>query len=307
MGDTLATSATGSVHARLASGLGIALEPGTQVRLAMLDGAGADAAVPQIAMDRGRMSVRVYEARTVILAGAYRIEVEVASFAVDLDAEDGALTLDVREGAAHVVGPSTDQTLTGPAHFPEASAALEASEPVGTSDGYGAQPLLHVARPGIVRWEIADVNVRGAGDLAMRVGVGPTTISGWDAHGRMFRAEVDVTAGGLDLTPDELMPEGPRVHAGYLEVREITPVVREHQAAITRCYEHAMRASPPFSAHVRAVVSIELTGAVESVRFSGDPIPASMQTCMTNQIGTWIFPPPHGGAFTLPIPFNFGT
>jgi ferric-dicitrate binding protein FerR (iron transport regulator) len=302
-GTTIATT-TGSVHARLADGLAVALEPSTTLRLATHDGA------PELTLAQGRVFAdvhrrsEVHEARTIILAGAYRIEVEVASFVFDLDA-NGALRIDVHSGEVHVSGEGTDETLTAPARFPADAAVLDATTPVGSTDGYDAMPTLHVARPGIVRWQIGDLALSGAGELAMRVGTGPMTITGWDAHDRIYRTSVIMTAEGLDLAPDELTPEAPRIHAGTLSREEITPVIRQHQAELTRCFERQLRTST-LEARVTASISLDMTGTVQSVDFGGDPIPAEMARCMSDRIGAWIFPPPHGGPFTFSVPFNFG-
>lgn len=302
--DVIATSESGSLHARLGGGLGVAVEPGTELRLASLDG---DVGVPELALDHGRVAARVHGTRTVFLAGEFRIEADVASFVIDFDAERDALTVDVREGVVHVTGPNVDERLTGPARFPTDASALEAAQPVGSSEDYDAQPSLHVTHADIVRWEIGDAAVRGSDQIAMRVGAGPTTISGWDARGRLFRATVNVGADGLDLSPDELRPEAPRVHAGTLEMDEWVPVVRQHQRDLQRCYEHELRATPTLSVHVRARVVVEMTGSVadDGITYSGDEMPPAMARCVTNQIQTWIFPAPHGGPVTLPIPFGF--
>lgn len=303
--DVLRTSETSSLHARLAEGFGIVVEPSTELRLASLDGGDGDS-VPELALAQGRLGARVHETRTVFLAGEYRIEAEVASFVIDFDAERNALTVDVREGEVHVTGPGVDARLTGPARFPADAAALETAEPVGTFTAYDTQPSVHVARPEIVRWEIGDLAVRGSAEISMRIGQGPTTISGWDARGRLYRASVTVGADGLDLTPDDLRPEAPRIHAGVLDRDEIVPVVREHQAAVQRCYEHQLRTTPTLAAvHVRARISIEMTGSVDTVAYEGDELPPSMAQCMSNQIGTWIFPAPHGGPVTISVPFGF--
>lgn len=304
--DVITTTDTSSMHARLTPGLAVALEPGTEVRLASLD-AGDGESLPQLGVAHGRLAASVHSARTVILAGEFRIEAEVASFAIDFDAERSALTVDVRDGEVHITGPSVDERLTGPGRFPTDAAALDAPEPVGASAEYDTLASVHVARPGIVRWQIGDVGAVGSDQMAMRAGAGPTTISGWDARGRLFRATVTVGADGLDLSPDELRPEAPRIRAGVLTREQIVPVVRQHQRDLQRCYEHELRGTTRLAIHVDARISVDMTGSVadEGVRFVGDDMPPSMTRCMTNQIQTWIFPAPDGGPVSLSLPFSF--
>jgi ferric-dicitrate binding protein FerR (iron transport regulator) len=296
--ETLATAEASSMHARLEPGLAVALAPSTSLRLATLDGG------PELTLAQGRVAVQVRGARTIILAGAYRVEVEVASFVLDLDGD--VLRLDVQSGGVRVTGPATDETLTGPARFPHDAAVLEASTPVGASESYDTQPMVHVARPGIVRWQLGDVSAAGAGEITMRVGAGPTTITGWDARGRAFRASVIVTADGLDLTPDELQAEAPRIRSGTLAAEEIRPVFHQHQGELQRCFEHQLRVTPTLQANVEVRVALDMAGSVDSVSFGGDPIPPEMAQCMSDRIGAWIFPPPHGGpfAFSVPVPFT---
>jgi len=300
-GDVLTTSEASSLHARLGAGLGIALEPSTELRIASLDGA------PELALAHGRLATHIGDSRTIVLAGQFRIEAQVASFVIDFDAERAALTVDVREGEVHVTGPGVDERITGPGRFPSEAPALEAASPIGVDEPYDALPSVHASREGIVRWEIGDVGAVGADHIAMRVGVGPTTIRGWDARGRMFRATVTVGAEGLDLSPDDLEPEAPRIHQGVLAREDIVPVVHQHMRDLQRCYEHELRTTPTLSVHVVARVSVEMTGSVadEVVAYSGDAVPPAMARCMTNQIQTWIFPAPDGGAVTVPLPFAF--
>lgn len=307
-GDVLETTDASSLHARITSGLGIALMPSTELRIASLD-----LTAPELALTRGRLATSISQTRTVILAGQYRIEAEVASFVIDFDAVASAagasaLSIDVHDGEVHVTGPGLDERLTGPVHFPTAAAALDATMPVGTSVSYDALPEVRVARDGIVRWQLGDTGAVGSDRMAMRMGMGPTTISGWDAHGRMFHASVTVGVDGLDLSPDELVPEAPRVHQGVLAIEDIIPVVHQHQGQMQSCYEHALRTSPTMGeVHITARISIEMTGSVadDGVRFSGDAIPEAMATCLSQRIETWIFPAPTGGPVAVPIPIGF--
>lgn len=313
-GDTLATSDTGSLHFALGTApadatapadgphsvLAAALDPGTSLRMVALDGAEA----PQLALDQGRVTVHMREARTIILAGQYRIEAEVASFVVDLDEADGDVAIDVREGEVRVTGPATDTTLRGPSRFPSGTAALGDVEPMGLADDYASMPTLRIARPGIVRWQLGDTVAQGAGEIAMRVGVGRIAVTAWDARGRAYHTNADVTADGLDLAPDELTPEAPRVRVGFLPESDIMNVVQHHGRRLRSCYERALHVDETLSVSVRADVTIEITGTVETVRFRGE-MPPVMDECVTHEIQSWSFPAPEGGpvTFTLPVVF----
>lgn len=305
-GTTITTDEGGAVHAVLATDghaeIGVAVAGSSSLRFASLDTTGAT-----IDLDAGRMSARARGTRTIVLAGDYRIEADVAWFVVDLSS-DGAVHLDVREGDVHVTGPSTDRVLTGPASFSSSGpeARLDAAEAVGMIDEYGELPRLHVARPGIVRWEIGDVEVVGAGELAMRVGAGEVSISGWDARGREFHTTATVGPDGLDLAPDELRPEAPRIRVGTLPTAVIRQVVGGHQPALQRCYERALRSQADLEPRVEMQITIDMTGEVSAVHLGGDEIPAAMAQCLTHDVEHWTFPSPEGGpmTFVLPMPFT---
>ncbi len=307
-GASLRTDQGGTVHAVLASPspaggrIGIALASASELRVVSLDATEAS-----LALGSGRVSVRTRSARTVVLAGEYRIEADVAWFTVDLS-PSGAVQIDVSEGDVRVTGPSTDRSLLGPAQFsaPDgAAASLTTTDPVGMADGYGALPRLHVARPEIVRWQIGDVDVLGAGELAMRVGTGEISITGWDSHEREFHAMASVGPGGLDLSPSDLRPEAPRVRVGTLPTAVIQGVVSSHHASLQRCYERALRQQSDLAVHVEMQITVDMTGEVSRVRLSGDEVPAMMSSCLTRDVESWTFPAPDGGPMTFVLPNTF--
>jgi hypothetical protein len=305
-GASIATEEGGAVHVVLASAsdasVGLALGGSSSLRFASLDTSGAS-----VELESGRVSTRTRSTRTIVLAGDYRMEADVAWFVVDLSPE-GALRLDVREGDVHVTGPATDRVVTGPARFntsgPEAR--LDGDDVVGMVVDYGDLPRLHVARPGIVRWQIGDAAVTGAGELAMRVGAGDVSISAWDARGRELHTVATVGPDGLDLSPDELRPEAPRIRVGTLPTAVIRQVVSSHQSSLERCYERALRAESDLEARVEMQITVDMTGEVSAVHLGGDEIPAAMATCLSHDVEHWTFPAPDGGpmTFMLPMPFH---
>jgi hypothetical protein len=110
---------------------------------------------------------------------------------------------------------------------------------------------------------------------------------------------------GLDLAPDELRPQAPRVRSGTLPASVIREVVTSHQSSLERCYERALRAQPDIEARVELQIAVDMTGEVSSVRLGGDAIPEGMATCLSHEVERWTFPSPEGGpmTFMLPVPF----
>jgi hypothetical protein len=113
---------------------------------------------------------------------------------------------------------------------------------------------------------------------------------------------------GLALTPDRLEPLRARV-TGFLPPEEITPVVRQSQRALQRCYEQAMRLHPNIQGGLfRARVTLDSQGQVRMVRLeaeSGQPMPdESLEVCVRREAALWHFPSP-GGPMSFDLPLRF--
>lgn len=281
--------------------------------------AGAARSVTAV-LSRGRTTIDAFEtsSRVIVLAGSYRIEIRAARCTIDLERDPGAPddTTRVSVGATHpelgevvVVSPdgtreelSSDETWASRV-VSEARPAL-AALPLTPLEGV----LFSVTLPDAVRFEIGDDTFAGGPTLAMRVTPGPLTLRAYDASGHAFRATVDVGPDGLALTPDRLEPVRARV-VGFLPPEDITPVVRQSQRALQRCYEQAMRLHPSIQGGLfRARVTLDSQGAVRMVRLeaeSGQPMPdESLEVCVRREAALWHFPSP-GGPMSFDLPLRF--
>jgi hypothetical protein len=260
---------------------------------------------------RGRATIDAFEsdARVVVLAGAYRVEIRAARCTIDLTDDDDArvsvAAADPEVGEVRVVAPDgTVHLLTGPSGTRTWSASGEPAllDALVLAPFEGA--LLQVEHPGAVRFEIAGQIVEGGPTLAMRVAPGLVAIRAFEADGRELRSEVSIGPEGLALAPDALQPLRPRIQ-GYLSPEEITPVVRQSQRALQRCYEQALRLRPDLGGGLlRARVTLDGRGAVRRVQIDDDGAPPSLEACVRQEAAQWAFPPP-GGPMSFELPLRF--
>ncbi|GAB4196474.1 MAG: hypothetical protein OHK0013_03670 [Sandaracinaceae bacterium] len=266
----------------------------------------------QTRLSRGRATVDAFEsdARVVVLAGAYRVEIRAARCTIDLVADGTGGTrvsvaaADPTIGEVRVFGPEGETILTGPNGTRNWSSEGEPAllEELALAPVEGA--LLQIDLPDAVRFEVAGRAIEGGPSLAMRVAPGLVSIRAFEANGRELRGEVSVGPDGVALAPDALQPYRPRIQ-GFLSPEEITPVVQQSQRALQRCYEQALRLRPDLGGGLlRARVTLDARGAVRRVRIEGDGAPASLETCVRQEAALWAFPPP-GGPMSFELPLRF--
>jgi hypothetical protein len=314
----LETAALSQAHVVLESPQGtavarVALGPSTRLALGESRDVEAEPRRLETVLSRGRATVDAFEtdARVVVLAGAYRVEIRAARCTIDLvDEPDGRTRVSVAAadptvGEVVVIGPEGSRhVLTGPDAPRAWSSSGEPAQLEELAQAPADGALLQVAHEGAVRFQIDDHVVEGGPSLAMRVPPGLVTIRAFDAAGREFRTEVSLGPDGLALAPDALQPLRPRLQ-GYLAPEEITPVVRQSQRALQRCYEQALRLRPDLGGGLlRARVTLDGRGAVRRVQLEHDGAPASLEACVRQEAATWAFPPP-GGPMSFELPLRF--
>jgi hypothetical protein len=96
---------------------------------------------------------------------------------------------------------------------------------------------------------------------------------------------------------------------GALPVEVILKVIRDHAAAIQGCYEAQRSQSPDLTGTVQIGWVIGETGEVIKVEVAQTTLSSpAVETCITNQVKTWLFPPPNGGrVVTMVYPWTFGS
>ena len=105
-----------------------------------------------------------------------------------------------------------------------------------------------------------------------------------------------------------VMRGSPMVSNGFLSEREIDRVVRRGQANVQYCYESALQRQPSLAGRVTVSFTIERSGQTRSVRVASSSLGnASVEGCITRQVGRWRFPAPDGGEVQVVYPFIFGT
>jgi hypothetical protein len=321
----------------------IAIGPGSRVVLGQVDTADvAGGAVSSVtaALLTGRATLDSFEtsARTVVLAGSYRVEIRAARCTIELGtiepgtiepgtidegileanhaASYGSLAhprvvvsgLDPEVGEVVVVTPDGDRhSLANDQMW--SSGGLPAS---GSLSALALAPiegaLVSVQLPDAVRFEIGEDSYVGGPSIALHVSTGPLSIRAFDSAGHTYRTTVDVGPDGLALTPDQLEPVRARV-TGFLPPEDILSVVRQSQRALQRCYEQALRLHPSIQGgRLRARVTLDSQGTVRTVRLeadSGQPMPdESLEACVRREAALWHFPSP-GGPMIFDLPLRF--
>lgn len=263
-------------------------------------------------LTEGRTTVDAFEvgSRVIVLAGTYRVEIRAARCTIDLTrAPDGTARVSVAAAdprLGQVVVVETDgarHDLAAPEAHRAWSSDGEPSQledlPLASLDG----ALVQLSYPGAVRFEIDGQVIEGGPTIAVRVHPGLVALRAIDGSGRAYRAEVSVGSDGLALTPDELQPVRARMQ-GYLPPEEITPVIRQSQRALQRCYELALRQHPELGGGLlRARVTLDSQGAVRVVELDREDLPA-LEACVRQEAARWQFPSP-GGPMSFELPLRF--
>lgn len=308
-GAAIHTELDSELHLRIAERTGIALLEESTARFAAL----RDGNVI-LALDHGRIASVVDgevfrgSSRFIVMASEHRFEARATHFEVELEAD--SLRLDVAEGEVAVHHPDGRvEVVRAPGHWSmngsSSGGERALQRPYGLEDE--AQAVLRANRPDIVRWEIGDVAFEGRGQLAMRVGLGALSITGFDGEGRAFRRVADIGGDGLTIDALGLVAGAPRVRAnGFLPEREIREVVERGQLRLRQCYEQGLRERPDLEGQMRVQITVGLDGSVMRYQVTSGDIPVGMQACVRNYVERWSFPPPRGGTVTFEAPLSFG-
>lgn len=304
------TESDSELHLRLAERTGVALFEQSSARFAALRSENVI-----LALEQGRVSSVVDgevfrgSSRFLVMASEHRFEGRATHFEVELRADE--LTLLVSRGEVTVHRPDGRvEVVVAPGHWSTAISGQEGAArafraPYGLGDD--PQAVLRAEHPDIVRWEIGDFAFEGRGGLAMRVGLGVLSITGFDAEGRAFRRTADIGGDGLHLDTLGLAPDAPRVRAnGFLPEREIREVVERGQLRLRQCYEQGLRERPDLEGRMRVQITVGLDGSVMRYQVTDGDVPEGMQACVRNYVERWSFPPPRGGTVTFEAPLTFG-
>lgn len=322
VGDELAEGATviaaegSELHLRIASNTGVVVRADSEAQLrAMREG---DVGVE---LTRGGL-VSVIDGATfggasrfVVMAAEHRFEGRATHYEIELDDPTGVLRLRVADGEVTVHRPDGRVNIvSAPGSWSnEGLVARGVVEmPHGIGDDALAWPVLRVSHPGVVRWEIGDLEIDGTGQLGMRVGAGSVAIAGYDGAGRAFRTVADVGGDGMTIDASGLVSEAPRARTdGYLPQQDIQDVVQRGQLRLRQCYERGLRERPDLEARMRVQITVGLDGSVSRYRVVASDdlpesaVPDSMQSCVRNYVERWSFPPPRGGTVTFEAPLVF--
>ncbi|WP_053233593.1 AgmX/PglI C-terminal domain-containing protein [Sandaracinus amylolyticus] len=306
---TLRTDDASEVHVRLAEDTGVIAYPASEALLTRLRERDVeiDLRAGTLAASTGGPLFEG-ESRFVVIASEHRFELRVTRAEVVLD-EGGVVRLAVAEGEVEVHRPDGRvEIVRAPARWSSAEVGEvpRVREPHGIADADAGTGVLHVRHPGLVRWQIGDVEAQGAGELAMRVRPGELNIGGFDSTGRAFRTVVVVGEDGVALDATDLQPQAPRVREGTLPEAEIRQTVQRGLPRLRQCYELGMRERPDLEGRLTVRITVGLDGSVSRAEVVGGDVPEGLQQCVRNYAERWTFPPPSGGFVRFDVPLAFG-
>ncbi len=312
LGDTLSEGEAirvgdGEVHVRLSEATGLIAFAQTELGLAR-----ARADHVRVSLHHGAVGQEVAPlaegARYVVVAGDYEVEVRGTRFVVSR--RDAVVGVDLTEGRVVVRGPDGEEELTAPARWRSDGSHPEGDpRAVAVRERQAAEVALTPVRfdhPDVIRWRFDETALSARGPVALRAEPGDHELSGWDAHGHLLRVTLPVGTDPVEITPDALEPETPRLRPGHLDASQIQPVLQRGSRQIEQCYEHALRVGSSVTGRSRLRIQIAPDGSVSRARvlgMSGEGA-AALQRCITNYAGRWTFPPP-GGPLTFDQPLQF--
>ncbi|UJR80965.1 AgmX/PglI C-terminal domain-containing protein [Sandaracinus amylolyticus] len=306
---TLRTDDASEVHVRLAEDTGVIAYPASEALLTKLRERDVeiDLRAGTLAASTGGPLFQG-ESRFVVIASEHRFALRVTRAEVVLD-EGGVVRLAVAEGEVEVQRPDGRvEIVRAPARWSSAEAGEvpRVREPHGIADADAGTGVLRVRHPGLVRWQIGDVEAEGAGELAMRVRPGELNIGGFDQTGRAFRTVIVVGEDGVALDAADLQPQAPRVREGTLPEADIREVVQGGLPRLRQCYELGMRERPDLEGRLTVRITVGLDGSVSRAEVVGGDVPEGLQQCVRNYAERWTFPPPSGGFVRFDVPLAFG-
>lgn len=119
---------------------------------------------------------------------------------------------------------------------------------------------------------------------------------------------------GAGLPPQELkrhepaeLPLSKPVVMGALPKEAIQDVINQNKAQIRGCYEAELQRNENLGGRIMTRWTIEATGRVANVQVTESTMNSpNVERCITERIGSWVFPPPSGGGIVeVNYPFVF--
>lgn len=141
---------------------------------------------------------------------------------------------------------------------------------------------------------------KGGGGVGKSVGIG--------SLGGHVGGPSEVGTGGMvkERVPKAVTTQGKTEIEGTMNENAVNTTIRRGKAAITSCYQRALKRSPQLSGKLSIRISINAMGRVTRVEIEADSIGDSqVATCIKTYVQGWRFPPPEDGPAEIVVPFVF--
>jgi hypothetical protein len=157
-----------------------------------------------------------------------------------------------------------------------------------------------------ILYKIGASGSQGSGSLVDTLSEGVSKTSMQEAFEEADGIE---TGEGEDVASKPVVLPGRPLVTGALDKAEIQKVIKSHRNQITYCYEKQLVHKPGLAGLVKVKFTIAPTGKViASMVRESDLGDREVESCLTKEIRTWIFPEPKGGGIVVVnYPFNFST
>jgi TonB family protein len=141
---------------------------------------------------------------------------------------------------------------------------------------------------------------KGGGGSGKGVGIG-------DLGGRVG-GPGEVGTGGMvkEKVPKAIVKPSRAEIDGTMNGDAVARTIRLGMAAITSCYQRALKRNPKAAGKISVRLSINTMGAVTRVTVESDSLgDPTVNSCIQGYASRWRFPPPEGGAAEISVPFVF--
>jgi len=141
---------------------------------------------------------------------------------------------------------------------------------------------------------------KGGGGSGKGVGIG-------DLGGRVG-GPGEVGTGGMvkEKVPKAIVKPSRAEIDGTMNTDAVARTIRLGMAAITSCYQRALKRNPKAAGKISIRLSINTMGAVTRVSIESDSLgDPTVNSCIQGYANRWRFPPPEGGTAEVSVPFVF--
>lgn len=149
---------------------------------------------------------------------------------------------------------------------------------------------------------------RGGGQGLGKGGSGTGSSVGIDDLAGRVGGPGSVGTGGMvqEKMPKAIVKQSEPEIEGTLDSDRVAMTIRRGMAAVTTCYQRALKRNPKLGGKIGVRIMINAVGRVTGVEIDSDSMGDSQVTaCIQSYVMRWRFPAPEGGPAEVAVPFVF--